>query len=240
MFLDDVRRGFENVLLPLVPPKSRVLDLCCGTGQLAHWLTGCGFRVTGLDGSAQMIGHARRNAPRADFLVADARSFHLPNRFDLIVSVFDSLNHLPDVDSLSRVFANVYTALAEGGLFFFDLNFDHGFRCSWNQTYSGVEADQVFITRARYNPRTKIGKTLVTLFRPHGDVWVRDDVEIVEYCYDEVVVRERLADTGFDDIAVYDGSADLGMPRGEGRRFFLTAKGKLPRLARGPDPRARA
>ena len=177
-----------------------------------------------------MIRHARRNAPRADFIVADARGFHLPAAFDAVVSLFDSLNHVPDEDSLLRVFVNVHEALVDGGLFFFDMNMEEGFRCSWNEQYSGVEQQQVFITRAQYNPKTRIGKTLVTLFHPKGRAWRREDLEIVEYCYDEDVVKELLRRAGFGEVAVYDGSADLGMPRGEGRLFFLTAKGELPKV----------
>lgn len=230
MFLDDARQGIHDVFLPLLRPKARILDLCCGTGQLAHWLSGCGFRVTGLDGSSEMIRRARRNAPQAEFVVDDARAFHAPAAFDAVISAFDSLNHLPDEDALLQVFANVHEALTGDGLFFFDMNMDEGFRSSWNEQYSGVEQDQVFVTGAHYNPKTRIGKTLVTLFRPNGKAWLREDLEIVEYCYDEEVVKVLLAKAGFREVAVYDGSADLGMPRGEGRLFFLTAKGELPKV----------
>jgi SAM-dependent methyltransferase len=230
MFFDDARQGIHDVFLPLLRPKARILDLCCGTGQLAHWLSGCGFRVTGLDGSSEMIRHARRNAPRADFVVEDARAFHPPPTFDAVLSVFDSLNHLPDEGALLQVFGNVHEALTDGGLFFFDMNMDEGFRCSWNEHYSSVERDQVFVTHAHYDLRTRIGKTLVTLFRPNGKTWQREDLEIVEYCYDEEVVKTLLAKAGFLEIAVYDAQADIGMPRGEGRLFFLTAKGELPKV----------
>jgi hypothetical protein len=70
----------------------------------------------------------------------------------------------------------------------------------------------------------------VTLFRRNGKAWLREDLEIVEYCYDEKVVRALLAKAGFPEVAVYDGSADLGMPRGEGRLFFLAAKETLPKV----------
>ena len=238
MFFDSARHGIHDVFLPLLRPKARILDLCCGTGQLAHWLSGCGFRVTGLDGSSEMIGRARRNAPQAEFVVEDARAFHRPGAFDGVVSVFDSLNHLPDEDALLQVFANVHEALRGGGLFFFDMNLDEGFRSSWNEQYSGVEQDEVFVTRAQYNPKTRIGKTLVTLFHPNGRAWLREDLEIVEYCYDEDVVRALLAKAGFGEIAAYDASADLGMPRGEGRLFFLTAKGELPKVLQASRKRA--
>ncbi len=230
MFFEDARQGIHDLFLPLLPPEARVLDLCCGTGQMAHWLTGCGFRVTGLDGSSEMIRRARTNAPQAEFVVEDARAFHRPGEFDAVICMFDSLNHLPDREGLGQVFSNVYEALSESGLFFFDMNTDEGFRCSWNEMYSGVEKDLVFVTRARYNPKNKIGKTMVTLFEPNGTAWQREDLEIVEYCYDEDVVMSLLREAGYGGVAVYDGSIDLGMPRGDGRLFFLAARGELPKV----------
>lgn len=237
MFFEDARQGIHDVFLPLLSPKARILDVCCGTGQLAHWLTGCGFRVTGLDGSSEMIRHARRNAPQAEFLIEDARAFHLPGSFDAAVSVFDSLNHLPDEAGLLQVFANVHEALASGGLFFFDMNMDEGFRGSRNEQYSSVEQDRAFVTRAQYNAPSGVGKTLVTLFRRNGKAWVREDLEIVEYCYDEPVVRALLERAGFGEVAVYDGSSDLGMPRGAGRLFFLAAKDELPKVLKAASNR---
>jgi ubiquinone/menaquinone biosynthesis C-methylase UbiE len=48
-----------------LPDGARVLDLCCGTGQLAKILVEKGYRVTGIDGSAEMLRHAEGNAPDA-------------------------------------------------------------------------------------------------------------------------------------------------------------------------------
>jgi SAM-dependent methyltransferase len=78
------------------PAPRRVLDLCCGTGQLDHALHQAGYAVTGVDGSPEMIGHARRNAPGGEFIVADARAFSVPEPCDLALCMYDSLEP-PDV-----------------------------------------------------------------------------------------------------------------------------------------------
>ena len=49
----------ENLVLRRTPAGGRILDLCCGTGQMAQTLTALGYRVTGIDGSAEML----RNTP---------------------------------------------------------------------------------------------------------------------------------------------------------------------------------
>jgi 2-polyprenyl-3-methyl-5-hydroxy-6-metoxy-1,4-benzoquinol methylase len=67
----------RDLLLPRPPAKAAILDLCCGSGHLAHLLTMEGYEVTGLDGSQELLNLARRNAPQAAFVLADARSFTL-------------------------------------------------------------------------------------------------------------------------------------------------------------------
>src|SRR5438477_11888349 len=65
-------------LLGALPPGARLLDLCCGTGQLAGMLAARGYRVSGLDISPRMLAFARQNAPGAEFVVGDARTFRQP------------------------------------------------------------------------------------------------------------------------------------------------------------------
>src|SRR5437868_4390317 len=55
--------ALERLLLGSLPGKARILDVCCGTGQLATALTERGFIVTGIDGSREMLRLAQRNAP---------------------------------------------------------------------------------------------------------------------------------------------------------------------------------
>ncbi|HEX2295436.1 MAG TPA: class I SAM-dependent methyltransferase, partial [Actinomycetota bacterium] len=83
----------ESLVLKHVPAGGHVLDLCCGTGQLAAHLVARGFRVTGVDGSSEMLRFARENASEAELVLGDARALDLPPTFHGAVSQFGSLNH---------------------------------------------------------------------------------------------------------------------------------------------------
>ena len=133
--------GFSIGILPILeqlaldncPPGSAILDLCCGTGQLAKALAARDYIVTGVDGSEKMLRHARQNAPSAEFYCADARSFDLPTNFALVLSTYDSLNHLLTLEDLATVFRNVYRHLQIRGR----LCLRHEPRCRLSQPLGG-------------------------------------------------------------------------------------------------------
>jgi len=84
--------GPQPALVALIarePIGARVLDLGCGTGELALYLAARGHSVTGLDGSAVAITKARQKAAErgltATFRVADA------TQLESIGETFDTL-----------------------------------------------------------------------------------------------------------------------------------------------------
>ena len=112
----------EELVLKDFPKNTRILDLCCGTGQLARALSDQGYEVTGIDSSEQMLKFARLNAPTVPFIPSDVRSFMLMARFNVAFSTFDSLNHIMELDELEQIFGHVYRQLETNGVFIFDMN----------------------------------------------------------------------------------------------------------------------
>jgi SAM-dependent methyltransferase len=213
--------AIEQVLLPRLPETARLLDLCCGTGQLAAALAERGYDVTGLDNSPEMLRYARRNAPAARFIRADARSFNLPASFDAIISTFDSLNHFLSLKDLSAVFRQARQALAPTGWFLFDMNVERGFLDHWRDYFAIVEDDEACVLRGEYDPVQKLGRYDITMFRRRGKTWQRSDIAISERCYEQREVRRELKRAGFNEVLAIDAVADLGLTDHTGRIFFL-------------------
>jgi len=164
---DSARRFFpvlESLLLRHLPLRARILDLCCGTGHLAQALAQRGYQVAGMDGSEELIRLARINAPDVEFLVEDARTFHLPAIYHAVVSTYDSLNHLMSLEELSRVFRNVYACLQQDSLFLFDLNVEQGYKARWRGSFGIVEDDHVCVVRTSFDEDEQIGRTAITIF----------------------------------------------------------------------------
>ncbi len=103
-------------------PRARsLLELGCGTGSMLSRFTGM-RSVTGLDRSPAMLAIAAAKVPRAELVEADMSSFSLGRHFDVVVCVFDSLNHLLTFDAWLSTFDAVAAHLADDGLFVFDVN----------------------------------------------------------------------------------------------------------------------
>lgn len=224
MFFGKALSIIEKLVLPDIPQDARILDVCCGTGQLARALIERGYRITGIDGSEEMIRFARENAPEGEFIVEDGRYFRLPDRYDAVVSTFDSLNHVMSLEDLRKVFHNVYEALVDGGVFMFDMNMAEAYKSDWKDSFAIVEDDHVCVVRSSYSVDERIGKTEITIFLLEGG-WRRSDLTLLQKCYCEREILSALACTGFADIQPYDAERGLGdIQRRLGRTFFLCRK----------------
>ena len=66
------RRWRREAAEAVVKPGDRVLDSCCGTGDLAIAAAAAGGNVTGVDFSKPMLERARRKAPELEWIEGDA------------------------------------------------------------------------------------------------------------------------------------------------------------------------
>ena len=214
----------DRLFVPEMAEGARILDLCCGTGYTARELSLRGFEVTGLDASNERLGYARRSAPAARFIQADARFFQMMPIYQGILSTFDSLNHIMTLEGLRAVFRNVHRALAPGGLFLFDMNMEKGFLAYWADYFAIVEDEDVCILRGIYDRGKRTARYDITMFERKGKTWRRSDARISEKYYPAKEIRHALKAAGFRDVSTYDAEKKLGLADHTGRIFFLARK----------------
>ena len=105
-------------------PRS-VLELAAGPAEHALELARRGFRASALDRSAAMCGYAAAQAKAAglelDVVEADMRDFSIEGRFDLAITMLNSLCHLFTLDDLVRHLTAVAAHLVPGGLYIAEL-----------------------------------------------------------------------------------------------------------------------
>lgn len=212
-------------LLPRLPAGARVLDVCCGTGQIARWFSDQGFRVTGLDASRAMLGYAQERAPAAEFMLADARNFSRPPDHAAAVSMFDSLNHILSLNELETAFRCIQAALAPGGIFFCDFNMRQKFAGGWKGDFSIVEDDLACIVRTQYEDSTRLARWEVTFFR-RNETWERTDLVLTQRMYEEDEIVRALSAAGFSRIRAWDAlhPPECGTALPPGKTYFMADK----------------
>lgn len=149
--------------------NNRILDVCCGTGNLAHHLLEAGFEVTGIDLSSHMIRHARENnrpfvkQKRAFFHVKDAVSFSFGYKSGAVISTYDSFNHLNDLAALASCIGCCYKSLLKKGILLFDLNTRKGLQ-KWNDIHYEEGEEITMIYRGVFDQSIGRAYTRVTGF----------------------------------------------------------------------------
>lgn len=88
-------------------PAGAALDAACGTGRYSAYLAERGHQVIGVDGSPEMLEHARAKVPQGEFLLGDLRKLPLPeNAVDTVVCGL-ALSHTPELAPVLAEFARV-------------------------------------------------------------------------------------------------------------------------------------
>jgi len=207
--------GFANRLAPKLlqfcqnhfPNKpAKILDLCCGTGQIALYFLQHGYEIIGLDASQPMLDYAKQNCAlyvagkKATFQQADAADFELDEKVDFAISTFDSLNHLANEEELQNCFHSVFHSLNENGIFIFDLNTRKGLQ-RWNGISIEDDAEITLINRGLLIEQENIAYVKISGFiRNENGAYHRFDETFFNRIFPLQQVETMLKKSGFDSI----------------------------------------
>jgi SAM-dependent methyltransferase len=113
-----------NLIIKLIkqhnPGAKSVLELGSGTGSVLVGLADS-FEVSGIEQSPNMLRLSQLKLPNSALLLGDMATFELKKSFDVIICVFDSINHLSDFSAWQEMFGRVKEHLNPGGIFIFDM-----------------------------------------------------------------------------------------------------------------------
>ncbi|MEX6687698.1 class I SAM-dependent methyltransferase [Danxiaibacter flavus] len=128
-FVSKYGEGVVAWLQPL--DGEQILDLGCGTGQLANEIGGHGAKVKGMDASPEMIAKAKSAYPDIQFEVKDATDFSYDEPFDAVFSNA-TLHWINKQEDAIRC---IYNTLKPGGRFVFEMGGKYNVR----SIYEAVE-----------------------------------------------------------------------------------------------------
>lgn len=99
-----------------IQPDTKILDLCCGSGQATQVLVEYSQQVTGLDASPLSLKRAGRNVPQAEYVEAFAEDMPFAdNSFDIVHT--SVAMHEMSPPQLQKIINEVYRVLKPGGVF---------------------------------------------------------------------------------------------------------------------------
>jgi cyclopropane fatty-acyl-phospholipid synthase-like methyltransferase len=103
------------------PRAKTLVELGCGTGALLEGFAKR-YSVTGVDQSTAMLRVAKQRLPRAALTKADMSRYRSKATVDVVLCLFDTINHLLSFREWARLFKNVSCMLSANGVFIFDIN----------------------------------------------------------------------------------------------------------------------
>ncbi len=209
----------------------RILDLACGTGNVTELLAQEGYDVTGVDIAPEMITQARHKAAEhglaIGYHVQDAAELDLPGeRFDLCISLFDSLNYIIEPDRLARALTRVVAHLTGNGLFIFDPNTDFALvNQFFDQDNLGSDDRLRYQWRSEYFADTRLCRVQMRFWFRQDDGTDRIFEEIHwQYAYRSDEVIAMLSQAGFNRITLYKAYTLRPPVRTTDRIFYIAQK----------------
>ncbi len=114
--LSTVEQHILDLLLEGLAAGSTVLDLGCGTGSpIATHLVSRGYRVCGVDQSAEMLAFAKKRLPTETWVHSALERYAYNNPSGAAIA-WDSLFHIPRAEH-ATLFTRLRRALPAGGRF---------------------------------------------------------------------------------------------------------------------------
>jgi SAM-dependent methyltransferase len=202
------------------------LDLCCGPGRHATALAARGFRVTGVDRTAFLLGKARERAEAEnldiEFVQEDMSHFIRPDAFDLAISMYTSFGYFDDKETDMTVLRNILASLKPGGVFVIDMMGKELLARIFEETNSTRYEDGSLVIRRReiFDDFTRIRNDWVLV---QGDDVTSFTLHHTIYSGQEL--RMLMESAGFVDIQLF-GNLD-GAPYGLAANRLL-AVGRKP------------
>jgi SAM-dependent methyltransferase len=195
---------------PGAPGVTTVLELAAGPAEHARELARRGLRATALDQSAAMCAYALARAKAAGLdlgvVEADMRDFSIPDRFDLAITMLNSLCHLYTLDDLLAHLAAVAAHVNPGGLYIAELAHPADYfapvprtSSEWSLDEGGVRAEVRWGGREdRIDPVTQITREHMSITAHGADGTVRAVSDVVPnrfWTATELTAAIRLANT---------------------------------------------
>jgi ubiquinone/menaquinone biosynthesis C-methylase UbiE len=144
-----------------------VLEIACGTGIIAGYLSKKYQRLTVCDKSADMLKQI--DNPKLKPVCCDMSELPFKQKFDFIYSTFDSVNYLLSKEKVVKMLKSVSRILADDGIYAFDVSMEkNSVRYQRYLNRKGKYQKIAFTQKSLYNDKTRIHYNAFEITLPDG------------------------------------------------------------------------
>lgn len=206
-----------------------VLDAACGTASLTIPLAQKGYRMWGLDISADMLSVAEQKARasklKINFLNQDMTRLRLNERFDAVICMCDGVNYITEEADLKKFFKSVFEVLKEKGIFIFDISSYNKLRYTLGNNLFYEEKNNIhYIWNNSFDESSETVEMSLVFFTPHGQFYEKFEEYHVQKAYVIHYLKDILADTGFSGIKAFEAFGFDDPDEDSERVFFVALK----------------
>lgn len=222
-FFEQAKASFADIEV------KELLDLGCGTGELAFRFDERGYDVTAIDISCDMLSVAREKAVQTGrdnilFLEQDMRSFELYGTVDAAVCAYDCFNYLSSLKDLESCFALLNNYIRRGGLLVFDMNSPYRYKEVYaDNCYVFEDGEDMLVWQNSYNQKRGTCDFFLSFFEESGGFYKRSDELHRQKCFNPSGVQNLLKKCGFELCGVYGSTSGEAFCE-TSEKFYVVAK----------------
>jgi ubiquinone/menaquinone biosynthesis C-methylase UbiE len=211
------------------PAAREILEVGCGTGNVAIPLSKIGYDVTGMDISEEMLSVADEKSfcehASVKWVKGDVCSIVLGMKFDVAIACLDTINYITDEYSLQTAFKNIYDSLKKNGVFVFDINTVYRLKEVYaDNSFNYISEDLCYIWNCFYDSKNDTSEFEIDFFvkSEHSDLYERFDEVHVQKAYNWEKLTNMLLDVGFERVEVYEFLSET-LPSSTSEKVALVA-----------------
>jgi len=182
---DEEFRIFDKYLSKIKAKK--ILELGCGSGNMAKLFIKNKYDYTGLDSSEQMINLAKEFVPKGKFILGDMRNLELQETYDAILVTGRTFTHMTTNHDVMFALYSIHEVLNPEGWLIFD---------NFNASVIFTEFRETSQHKTRFENRKYLRLSETSFNLEHGWTWnwkshyeIYDENDKKEEFDDEVTLR---------------------------------------------------
>jgi len=186
-----------------------ILELACGTGNIAIRLSERGYSCTGLDISESMLTLAGEKASAKGlsipFILQDMVSLDYNRKTDAVLCLCDGINYITNKSEAGELFKKVSSIIKPDGVFIFDISSEYKLSTVLgNNIFAENKPEVSYIWENFYDGKKKLIEMFLTFFGKEGELYSKHEEVHLQRAYGIGELDKMLRHAGFGKIKIYE------------------------------------